>query len=145
MIAQGSATLNTQVFSNIEAKIDHINSCQDLQALATKEMASVAAFVGAINTNLAALQQLEQLMTPPAAKPGGDRHLDHQSCDLGHWPAGRRHPQGPRTADAARRPRRGIDREVRGQGRGDNQLLNHRPRALTHGRHRNDHHHQRGR
>ena len=69
MIAQGSVTLNTKVFDDLEAQIDRINTCDELQRVAAKEITSILAVHSGMSTQIAFLQDLQPLLHIPGADP----------------------------------------------------------------------------
>jgi hypothetical protein len=69
MNAQGTLSLNTAYFSNLTNAIGAAGSRAELQALVTEAFGSLAAVQGAITSELASVEPLLALLTPPGANP----------------------------------------------------------------------------
>jgi len=65
MIPQGSVPFNTTYFSNLTNSINSAQSCAELQSLVTDAFASVSAVKSAITSELASVEPLLALLTPP--------------------------------------------------------------------------------
>ena len=65
MEAQGSQIVNLSYFTNLTASINGASSCAELQALVTQAFSSLAAQEAAIKAELAALQPILALLSPP--------------------------------------------------------------------------------
>ncbi|NID15375.1 hypothetical protein [Luteibacter yeojuensis] len=69
MNPQGSALLNVDYFNNLQASIDGVSSCEELQQIASDAMASIAATQDAITAELAKLQPILVLLSAPGLNP----------------------------------------------------------------------------
>lgn len=66
MNAQGSALVNVQHFKNLTASLKGAESCEELQKLVTEAMRSIAAVEAALVDELARINALLALLTPPS-------------------------------------------------------------------------------
>lgn len=69
MIPQGSQIVNLQYFESLTKRAQNIGSCDELQAFSSEAMASLQAHLAAINAQLAELQPILALLSPPSASP----------------------------------------------------------------------------
>ena len=69
MNPQGSQLLNTSYFSNLTSSINSAQSCAHLQDLVAEAADSLSAMKSGITAELAALQPLLALLTPPSVNP----------------------------------------------------------------------------
>jgi hypothetical protein len=67
MQPQGTSVLNAAYFTALTAEINNLQTCAELQALATTVMASIQAEKNAIEAQLAALAPILALLTVPGA------------------------------------------------------------------------------
>lgn len=66
-IPQGSTVFNTTYFTSLTNRINSASSCSELQAIVTNEFASIQGVKTAINLQVAALQPILALLSPPGA------------------------------------------------------------------------------
>lgn len=69
MNSQGSLPFNAQTFERLVDQINAVQSCDELQALTTEAMQSANALLAGIGAQMAALQPIMALLTPPSANP----------------------------------------------------------------------------
>ena len=65
MTPQGSSLIDTSTIDNLIARVQATNICADLQALATRAMASLQAHITAIEQQIALLAPIEALLEIP--------------------------------------------------------------------------------
>lgn len=69
MNPQGSLPFNPKTFERLIQQAETIETCEQLQALASEAMASANAVTSAITEQLAAVQPILALLTAPGANP----------------------------------------------------------------------------
>jgi hypothetical protein len=69
-VPQGSTPFNTEYFTSATNRINAAKSCVELQALVTDVFGSLASVQAAITAQLAAVEPILALLTPPASNPG---------------------------------------------------------------------------
>ena len=67
MNSQGIALVNVQHFKNLTASMKGAESCEELQKLVTEAMQSIAAVEKALVDELARINEILALLTPPGA------------------------------------------------------------------------------
>jgi phage gp45-like len=65
----GAELVNAQYFTNLTNRVNALETCADLQALAAKELASLSGIKQAIDAELARLAPYAALLTAPGASP----------------------------------------------------------------------------
>lgn len=68
-IPQGSEIFNTQYFASLIGRVNAAYSCAELQAIVTECMGSIQGVESAIGAQLAAINPILSLLTPPGANP----------------------------------------------------------------------------
>lgn len=68
-IPQGSLPFNTEVFAQLRARIDAVNTGDALQKVTDEAMTSINGVTGGITQQIAALQPILALLSPPSANP----------------------------------------------------------------------------
>ena len=69
MIPQGSQLVNLAYFESLKKQADGIASCQDLQAYAEEVVGSVNAAIAGINSQLALIKPILDLLIKPNVNP----------------------------------------------------------------------------
>jgi hypothetical protein len=69
MLAQGDTPINGAYFAALNAKLNGVGSCEELQAVTDEIMASLGAFKAAMTSELAQVTPLIALLSAPGANP----------------------------------------------------------------------------
>lgn len=67
MTPQGSSIINTEYFDNLIQSVENVQTCEELQKIASDAMATIGAVNGAITEEMAKLAPILALLTAPGA------------------------------------------------------------------------------